>query len=863
MGKSLIIVESPAKIKTLKKFLGPNFVFESSIGHIRDLPEREFGIDIENDFEPKYAILPDKQEVITKLKKAAKQCDTVYLSPDPDREGEAIAWHITKILPANTNIKRVSFNSITKDAVLKALEQPREIDFALVNAQQARRLLDRIVGYKISPILNRRIQRGKNSFVSAGRVQSVALKLVVDREKEIEAFKPVEYWNLAAILKTEEDERNFRANLYSVDGKRIEKEPVEGKDVFLIGNKEIADRVVARMKKGPYRVSNVEKKEKRRNAPPPFITSTLQQEASRHYGFSSARTMNIAQGLYEGVDLGNEGAEGLITYMRTDSVRTAPEALEEVRGVIAETYGKDFVPPQPKIYSSQKSAQDAHEAIRPTNLKHPPEKLQPFLSREQFMLYQLIWRRFVASQMVPAVYDTVSADIDAGDSILVRATGSVIKFQGYLAVYEEKFDDEEKDDESRTLPNLEEGMSLSLIDLVSEQAFTRPPPRYSEASLVKELERLGIGRPSTYAAIMNKIQSRDYTVKESGRLKPTELGCVIAQMLETSFQQIMNISFTAEMEDNLEEVAANHKDWKVIIRDFWKQFAPTLETAEKEAFVPKIMTDIDCPKCGAKLQKIWYKSKYFYGCSRYPDCDYSAQAEEITFNKDDYAADFDWEQKCPQCGSPMKVRHGRFGAFLGCTTYPACKGIINIPKKGEVVIAQEDLPECPAIDCPGHMVARKSRFGKTFYSCSTFPECNVIVNDLEQLESKYPDHPRTAYVKKEKKGRRGGKKEAPEKPEKAKGKAAKKEKAPRKKSTRTAKPNKLSPELAAVVESDTMTRGDVLKKIWEYIKAHQLQDAKNKRLINPDAKLAKLFGTKEPVDMFKLAGIVGKHLIKE
>lgn len=858
--KSLIIVESPAKIKTLKKFLGANFIFESSLGHIRDLPEKEFGIDVENDFEPKYITMPAKDEVIKRLKKAAKECDVVYLSPDPDREGEAIAWHISQILPSKTNIKRVSFNSITKDAVVKALKQPGEIDVALVNAQQARRLLDRIVGYKISPILNRRIQRGKEGFVSAGRVQSVALKLVVDREKEIAAFVPIEYWNIGAILKTEEEERQFKANLYSVDGKRVEKEAVEGKDFAIINDKEIADSILKRMENKPYRVVHVERKEKRRNPVPPFITSTLQQEASRHYGFSSAKTMHIAQGLYEGVDLGNEGAEGLITYMRTDSVRIADEALQSVREFILEKFGKDYLPSEAKEYSAKKSAQDAHEAIRPTNLLHEPEKIQAYLTREQFMLYQLIWRRFISSQMMPAIYDTVSADISVGEDIILRATGSVIKFSGFLAIYEEKNDDDNKDDDSRQLPNLEEGLPLELIQLTSEQAFTRPPPRYTEASLVKELERSGIGRPSTYATIMNKIQSRDYTVKESGRLKPTELGFVIAQMLETSFQKIMNVGFTAQMEDALELIAENRRDWKSLIRDFWSEFIPTVETAEKEAFVPKIQTDIDCPKCGAKLQKIWFKSKYFYGCSRYPDCDFRAQAEEMTFNKEDYAADFNWEQPCPQCGSPMKVRHGRFGAFLGCTNYPECKGIINIPKKGEVVIAQEDLPACPAIDCPGHMVARKSRFGKTFYSCSTFPECNVIVNDLSQLESKYPDHPRTAYVKKPKRG----KKEAAEKTlaEKKGKKTTAKKPTEKKKSTRTQPAVKVKEDLAAIIGSSEMPRGEIIKKLWDYIKEHQLQDPQNKRLIVPDAALSKVFGSKDPIDMMKLAGHVNKHIEK-
>lgn len=868
MAKALIIVESPTKIKTLKKFLGPNYIFESSMGHIRDLPEKEFGIDIDNDFEPKYALLPDKQQVASKLKKAAKECDVIYLSPDPDREGEAIAWHISKILPADANIKRVTFHSITKDAVLKALNTPGEIDIALVNAQQARRLLDRIVGYKISPILNRRIQRGKDSFVSAGRVQSVALKLVVDREKEIQAFKPVEYWNLASILKNPKEERQFKANLYSVDGKRVEKEAVEGKNYILINNKETADRIVERMKQGPYQVQTVERKEKRRNPVPPFITSTLQQEASRHYGFSSSRTMHIAQSLYEGIDLGQEGAEGLITYMRTDSVRIVPEALSEARDFILQTYGPEFLPPQAKIYTTQKSAQDAHEAIRPTNLNHPPEKLQPYLSREQFVLYQLIWRRFISSQMMPAVYDTVSADISAGDQIMVRATGSIIKFQGFLAVYEEKNDEEDKGEETRVLPPLSEGQLLDLIDLISEQAFTRPPPRYTEASLVKELERCGIGRPSTYATIMNKIQSRDYTTKENGRLKPTELGFIIAQMLEKSFQQIMNVSFTAQMEDKLEQVAENQQDWKNLIRDFWTEFHPTLETAEKEAFVPRLETDLDCPKCGSKLLKIWSKSKYFFGCSKYPDCDFSAPVEELMFKREDYAEDFNWDQPCPICQKEMKVRHGKYGAFLGCTAYPDCKGIVNIPKKGEKVIPKEELPPCPAQECPGHLMARKSRFGKVFYSCSTFPECDVIVNKLEDIPTKYAHHPRTAYVKKTKGKGKTETKKTPAKKAGTKKAATKKvpaekaEKAAKPKKTRTMPSNPLSPDLADLVGASELSRGEVTKKVWNHIKANNLQDPANKRLIVPDEKLAKIFGSTEPVDMFKMTSLINKHIKK-
>jgi len=866
MGKALIIVESPAKIKTLKKFLGPHYIVESSVGHIRDLPEKEFGIDIEHGFEPKYVILPNKEEVISRLQKAAKQCDVVYLSPDPDREGEAIAWHIMQILPPQTKVKRVSFNSLTKDVVLKALENPRPIDLALFYSQQLRRLLDRIVGYKISPLLNRRIQRG----ISAGRVQSIALKFVIDREKQILVFIPIEYWNLGAILKTGAEERQFRAYLYSVDRKRVEKEGIEGKEVTLIPNKEAADAILARMRPGRFKVLKVERKEKRRHPVPPFITSTLQQEASRHYGFSASRTMGIAQSLYEGVDLGSEGAEGLITYMRTDSVRVVPEAIAEARLYIQHLYGPEYIPSDSKQYATQKSAQDAHEAIRPANLNYPPEQVKPYLTPEQFFLYQLIWRRFLASQMVAAVYDTVSADITGGEGILLRANGSMIKFLGFLAVYEEKEDEEEKDEkqkeENRMLPLLEEGQFLFLQQLIAEQAFTRHPPRYTEASLVKELEKSGIGRPSTYATIMNKIQSREYTMKENGRLKPTELGQVIAQMLESNFQQIMNADFTAKMEDNLESVAENNKDWRALIQEFWDQFNPTVEAALKEAFVPKIMTDINCPKCEeGRLQKIWSRSKYFYGCSRYPKCTYSVPIEEVTFKKEDYAADFDWEQPCPTCKSEMKVRHGRYGAFLGCTRYPDCKGIINIPNKGEMAIPQEDLPSCPAITCPGHIIARKSRFGKTFYSCSTFPDCNVIVNQLDQLTTKYPNHLRAPFQKKERKGRGKAMAVKPTKEavkaKKGKGdRAAKKSQIVKPTGERKMPVYLLSEELAAVVGSTALERGEVTKKIWEYIKKHDLQDRENKRLIRPDSLLSGLFGSNEPIDMFKMARLLNPHI---
>jgi DNA topoisomerase I len=781
MVKPLIIVESPAKIKTLKKFLGEKYFFESSVGHIRDLPAKEFGIDVEHDFEPTYENLPDKSSVIQKLKKAAKEADVVYLCPDPDREGEAIAWHIAAILPKGIKYKRITFNSITKDVVREALLHPRDIDIALVNAQQARRLLDRIVGYKISPILTQKIKKGKSGS-SAGRVQSVALKFVVDREKEIENFTPIEYWNIGAIVEPKEEKKKFEASIYSIDGKKVEKEAKDKKDVYLISNKETAEKIVQRLKKASYTVKSVEKKEKKRHPTPPFITSTLQQEASRHYGFAVSRTMGIAQSLYEGVDLKDEGIEGLITYMRTDSVNVSQEAITLSRDYISKKYGKEFLPEKPRVYTSKKSAQEAHEAIRPTNLiEREPDKIKKYLTLDQYKIYLLIWNRFIASQMESAIYDTVSVDIEA-DSMILRATGSVVKFQGFLAAYEEKHDPQEEDEQSKKLPTLKEGEKLTLLDILYSQSFTKPPPRYTEASLVKELEKSGIGRPSTYAAIMNKILSREYTTKMGTSLKPTELGKVIAQMIEDNFPPIMNIGFTSAMEDDLELVAENKRDWKGVIKEFYEAFMPMVEKAKKEAIVPKIDTNIKCPKCGKHLQKIWSVDKYFYGCSNYPDCDFTSTIEAFDFDKKDYAEDFDWDQKCPICKGEMVIRHGKFGPFLGCKRYPECKGIINIPKKGEAFLKEEDRPACPALGCDGKILMRRSRFGKIFYSCSNFPACDVIVNSLDDLDSKYDaKHPKTAYVKKEKRWKKRGKETAKSKKEPVTKKKPSEKKAPVKK----------------------------------------------------------------------------------
>lgn len=750
MAKTLIIVESPTKIKTLQKLLGGGYVFESSYGHIRDLPSSAFGIDIEQDFEPTYKPLPQKKEVIQRLKKAAEGCSTIYLSPDPDREGEAIAWHIRALLGnlEKKQVKRVAFHSITKDAVLEALSHPSEINMNLVDAQQARRLLDRLVGYTISPLLNRRLKRGKGEALSAGRVQSVALKLVVDREKEIESFKPQEYWNIGAHLHPAEGGISFYASLYSVKGKRVDKE--EKADTFPIRTESEAEWIRKALEEASYSVASVEQKEKRRNPEAPFTTSTLQQEASRHFRFSPSKTMEIAQQLYEGIDVGDEGPVGLITYMRTDSVRVVPEAIEAARDYVRKSFDSSYLPESPRLFQVKKTAQDAHEAIRPTYPSKTPEQLRPFLTRDQHAIYSIIWKRFVASQMTQALYNTVGVSIQTDKDLMLRATGSTLLFPGFLALYEEKQDEEEEKGTDKTLaakiPPLQEGDLLMLEQATAEQAFTRPPARFTEATLIKELEKSGIGRPSTYASIMKKILAREYTVKEQGRLKPTDLGRVVISLLETNFQEIMNIGFTAKMEDSLEEIAEAKMNWKELLRTFWKSYSLTLEEAKEKATPPKIPIEEKCPLCGKPLQKVWFKSSYFIGCTGYPDCSYSSSEEAFTFSKEDYREDFNWDQTCSKCGSTMKICFGRFGPFLGCSKYPECKTAVRIPKKGEPPEG-EKIP-CPAESCPGHLVQRMSRFKKPFFACSEYPNCDVIGNSPEAVIERFKGRPQTPVEKK-------------------------------------------------------------------------------------------------------------------
>lgn len=780
MENNLIIVESATKIKTLRQFLGPKYIFESCFGHVRDLPQSSFGIDVENNFEPEYVPLPDRKTVIAKIKQAAKKCSTVYLCPDPDREGEAIAWHIKELLGPKVSVKRVSFNSITKEAVREAISHPTEINMALVNAQQARRLLDRLVGYTLSPLISRKLRRRGSESVSAGRVQSVALKLVVDREKAIEAFIPKEYWNITAHLWAQKETDSFIAYLFSVDGNKVDKEG-EKNTIRIACEKDALSIKESLEQAAPYTVVRLERKEKRRNPEAPFITSTLQQEASRHFYFSPSKTMQIAQELYEGLDIGDT-TEGLITYMRTDSVRIADEALSDLIHFIDTQYGKNLLPKEIRKFVVKKSAQDAHEAIRPTNVTRTPESIKKYLTEDQFSLYSLIWKRYVASQMAQAVYDTVSCDISDEKRFVLRATGSQLKEMGFLTLYEEGVDDATTDQENILLPDLEVGQKIQLDHIDALQAFTRPPPRYTEATLIKDLERSGIGRPSTYASIMKKILAREYTLKEQGRLKPTELGRIVTDILEQNFPDLMDINFTASMEDSLEAVAESKKEWKEILQNFWGPFEKSVEVAKTHARIPKIETDIPCPLCKSPLQKVWFQSKYFLGCSKYPECSYSASIEETEFNKEDYHPDFDFDQPCPKCGSPMKVRFGKYGAFLGCSNYPKCKGIVRILKKDESI---EETHPCPAEGCDGMLTQKRSRYGKLFWSCSNYPDCDVIGSSVDMITEKFSGRAKTAYKKPEKSSQRVKKtaSKKAEKPSKITSSPAKKKKEASSKST--------------------------------------------------------------------------------
>ncbi len=722
MGRSLVIVESPAKAKTINKYLGRNFSVKASLGHVKDLPKKVLGIDVDKAFEPTYEVIPGKTKVVAELKKAGKDADAIYLAADPDREGEAICAHLAEVLGTNKaqrkKIFRVLFNEITPKAIRAAFEHPGQIDTHLVDAQQARRVLDRLVGYKISPLLWDKVRRG----LSAGRVQTVALRLIAEREREIRAFVPKEYWTIHAQLEAGEPPA-FEAKLVKYKGEDIE-----------IPSEAEAQKVVAAAGAAAWEVASVTEKEKRRFAPPPFTTSKLQQAGYNRLRFTAKRTMMLAQRLYEGVELGEEGSEGLITYMRTDSVKVSDDALAQVRAFIGSSNGGNYLPEKPNFFKSKKDAQEAHEAIRPTDAARTPDSVRKYLDEDMFKLYQLIWQRFVASQMVPAVFDQTTIDIAAGD-FTFRASGSVMKFKGYLAVYAAAAEapapangeEEEKEEgEGRTLPRVTAGQTLRLEKLRPEQHSTEPPPRYTEATLVKDLEEKGIGRPSTYATIISTIVEREYVSKDQGRFTPTMLGEKVSELLVKSFEDIFDVGFTARMEEELDEIEEGKLPWRKSVKDFYDRFEDDLEQAkgEMESYKAGIPTGQKCEKCGqGELLERISRHGFFLGCSRYPECDFirdlapEAGSEEV---ESESATEY-----CENCGKEMTIKRGRFGPFLACTGYPECKTTRRLVH-GTRKARQPDEPldeKCP--ECGSQLVRRHGRYGE-FIGCSGYPKCKFI-----------------------------------------------------------------------------------------------------------------------------------------
>jgi DNA topoisomerase-1 len=724
MSKSLVIVESPAKAKTINKYLGPDFTVKASMGHVMDLPKKELGVDIAHGFKPTYITIPTRKNVIADLKSAASKADAIYLAADPDREGEAICQHLHDLLNSSKRkFYRVLFNEITRDAVQEAFERPGEIDTHLVDAQQARRILDRLVGYQVSPLLWDKVKRG----ISAGRVQTVALRLIVEREREIQAFQKKEYWTITAHVEGKKPPA-FDARLVKFQGKDLE-----------IPGQAAADQITATIQAAHLVVQSVSTKEKRKFPVPPFITSKLQQEAVRKLHFSARKTMLLAQHLYEGVELGEEGSVGLITYMRTDSTRVAEGALAAVRGYIQKLFGNDYLPAEAIHYKSKKNAQDAHEAIRPTDVARTPDSLRKVLGADEFKLYKLIWQRFVASQMTPAIFDQTTIDITAGDYLL-RATGSVEKFKGFRAVYEEGKDEkaemEEDEELKHRLPQVAEGERLKLHKLLPEQHFTEPPPRFNEATLVKALEEKGIGRPSTYATILSVIQNREYVEKNQGRFFPTELGMLVSDMLVKNFNDIFDIAYTARMEEELDEVEEGKLSWTDALDDFYTKFKKDLRVAEREMVDIKgegIPTEITCEKCGKPMVIRLGRNGQFLACTGYPDCDGTSDLPPELAAKYASAAPPAPEvaaENCPKCGKPMAVKRGRFGYFLACTGYPECRSTKKIVIKEGNATAVSDTPleeKCP--ECGNHLVLKHGRYGQ-FTACSNYPTCKYVKREM-------------------------------------------------------------------------------------------------------------------------------------
>ena len=719
MGKSLLIVESPTKVNTLKKIVGKDFIIKASVGHLKDLPKKKLGVDVDNDFAPEYITIRGKGKILQELKTAAKKCDMIYLAPDPDREGEAIAHHIGNEVARFTKgkIVRVTFNEITKKAVLEAIKNPTELNHNRVNAQQARRILDRLVGYKISPILWKKVHRG----LSAGRVQSVALRIVCEREREILAFEPREYWSITLELEGSEKPQ-FQAKLFKIDGDKAE-----------VANKAEADEILKGLEGAKPVLEDIVKKERKRNPSAPFITSTLQQEASRKLNFSPKKTMMLAQRLYEGIAMGRKGTVGLITYMRTDSVKLSDQALEEVRAFIPERYGKEFLPGTPNLYKSKKSAQEAHEAIRPTDVLLEPSTIKESLEKDMFRLYQLIWSRFVSCQMVPAVLDTTQFDVKMG-KFLFRSNGSILKFAGFMKVYVESQDDEKGDAvqssgkaDDRLLPALKKGEELKVQEVLPEQHFTQPPARFSEAMLVKELEDKGVGRPSTYAATISVIKDRDYIQNVDRRLQPVELGFMINDLLVENFPDIMTTEFTSKMEEQLDDIEAGKLEWVDALRSFYTPFKADLEKAEEKMkdFKAQVEeTDEVCEKCDQPMIIKWGRFGKFMACTGYPEC---KNTKDLGGKGDseDGAKDDEVEGNCDKCDSPLIMKRGRFGKFIACSNYPECK----FTKPIGLGIS------CPEEACEGEIAARRSKKGRTFYGCTKYPDCKFTSWDKPVAEA--------------------------------------------------------------------------------------------------------------------------------
>ncbi|HLA28698.1 MAG TPA: type I DNA topoisomerase [Syntrophales bacterium] len=710
MSNSLIIVESPTKVKTIKKYLGADFNVRASVGHVKDLPKSKLGIDVENDFSPTYEVMESKKKVVAELKKAARQADNIYLAPDPDREGEAIAWHIAEEIGAkNKIIRRVLFNDLTKPTILKALNHPLELDFDKYEAQQTRRILDRLVGYQLSPLLWEKVKRG----LSAGRVQSVAVRIICDREEEIRCFIPEEYWNITATLEGK-NPPPFEARLIKINGKKAK-----------IGDGVLANQILETVKVTPFVIAEVERKEVKKSPPPPFTTSKLQQEASRWLRFSAKKTMSTAQKLYEGVELGKEGQVGLITYMRTDSLRISNEAMEEVRNYIKANYDDVYLPPKARFFKNAQGAQDAHEAVRPTSMAYRPLEIKHHLTPDQFRLYQLIWNRFVACQMNPAVFDQTTIDVACG-AYLFRAQGAIMKFPGFTAIYTEGKEENGNGEDRevvKILPEVSKGESTTLISLNSDQKFTQPPPRFSEASLVRELEEKGIGRPSTYAAILSTIQDREYARLEKGKFFPTELGILVTELLVKNFPRILDTAFTASMETKLDMIEQGQSKRLDTLKDFYLPFTEELKKAKKDMRNVKREekpTDIVCEKCQYPMVIKWGRNGSFMACSNYPACKNTRNVTSSNGEDAGKVEDMTEEIKCEKCGQKMVAKEGRFGKFLACSGYPECKNTMKVNG------GAKSLPAVPTDvlcgKCNRNMVIKEGRFGK-FLACSGYPEC--------------------------------------------------------------------------------------------------------------------------------------------